>query len=94
MKPVYLLTPALLLAGCAGDRPAMPGPARECRADPAQRLIGAPFNKRTGSEIRSLTGARTLRPVGPGEAVTMDFRPDRATIELDAQRRVQAIRCG
>lgn len=85
---------AMLLAGCVDDRPGVPGPARECRAGPAQRFVGAPFNPRTGKAIRSATGARTLRPAGPDQAVTMDFRPDRATIELDGNRRVRAIRCG
>lgn len=91
---VAMMMPMVMLAGCMDDRPGMPGPVRECRAGPAQRLIGAPFNKRTGNDIRNLTGARTMRPLGPGQAATMDFRPDRVTIDLDGQRRIRAIRCG
>ncbi len=40
------------------------------------------------------SGARTLRWVPQGGMVTMDFSPQRLTIQLDAQSRVERANCG
>jgi hypothetical protein len=41
-----------------------------------------------------MTGATIVRIVRPGEAVTMDYREDRLTLELDAAGKVVSARCG
>jgi hypothetical protein len=40
------------------------------------------------------SGARTARVVEPGEVVTMEFSPDRLTIEVDGRNRIINLRCG
>lgn len=93
---------ALLLAGCMTDgdrdRPGRPGhgpgPGRECRADRGQSMIGRPADDRAIASIRRATHSRTVRVVHPGQPVTMDFRPDRLTVEVDNRNRIVSARCG
>ncbi len=93
----------LIAAGCA-PVPAAPDPnagvplyggtGRTCKAEPARGLVGRAASSDVGAEALRLTGAGTLRWIRPGDMVTMDFRPDRLNIELDAQGRVARLRCG
>ena len=97
-----LAASALLLsaAGCMttpaanDDTPPPVMGAGECDADAAQGLVGQVATAELGAEVIRLTGARALRWIQPGQAVTMDFRSDRVNIKLDAQNRVEAITCG
>ena len=85
----------LLTTGCvqvvpeAGSRPSGP-----CDATRAQSLVGQSASSELASEALSLTGAKALRWIQPGQAVTMDFREDRLNIELDGGNRVVRISCG
>ena len=65
-----------------------------CKAEPARSLVGRLATSDLGAEALRLTGARTIRWIRPGDAVTMDYREDRLNIDLDASGRVAAIRCG
>jgi hypothetical protein len=40
------------------------------------------------------SGAREVRWVPLGGVVTMDFRADRVTVQLDGANRVQSANCG
>lgn len=62
-----------------------------CEAAEAQRLIGkeAPSD----AEVKTLTGARVVRRVAPGDVATMDYRPDRVTLGLE-RGRIVTTRCG
>ena len=86
---------ALLLAGCA---PMSPPPtaseATACSGEAAASLIGQPATSALAAKALSVTGARTIRWTRPGQPVTMDYRPDRLNIELDAENRMQRFRCG
>jgi hypothetical protein len=93
---------ALLLAACA-PQPAStesrpdrtePNPSGECDATRAQSLIGNQGDAALGREALDRTGARTLRWIRPGQAVTMDYSPQRLNIELDARDRVKGFSCG
>ena len=85
----------LLTAGCvqvvpqSGARPSGP-----CDATGAQSLIGRSATSELASEALSRTGAKALRWIQPGQAVTMDFREDRLNIELDGGNRIVRISCG
>jgi len=109
MRPPPLLCSALLLAACMpmnGEASQVPSPP----ADPAPPPVGAPegtcdaarvqnhlghtLTPAMTEQIRTQAGARSVRVIGPDQAVTMDFRPDRLNIEHDGQMKVLAIRCG
>ena len=91
MKSV-LLSPMLVLAGaCATAQP--PGPGT-CDATNAQSLVGQSASSNIAAQAQRLTGATVVRWLLPGQIVTMEYRADRLSIVLDANNRVQAIRCG
>ena len=89
----------LPLAACSttdgGAEPApLPPPAAECNADSAQSFIGQTATAETGTALIRATGARTLRWVAPGMAVTMDYRPDRLTVSYDGAMKIERVSCG
>lgn len=65
-----------------------------CDAARVQSLIGQTASQGLGGEAMRTSGARTIRWIPPGSAVTMDFRTDRLNLHLDAQNRVTKIDCG
>ncbi len=69
-------------------------PGYACDASKAQSLAGQPATADLATRAIRLAGARTVRWIRPGDAVTMDFREDRLNIELDERGRVKALRCG
>ena len=84
----------LAVAGCTttmGAKPPQPG--AECDGAKAQAFVG-----RDGAAIsedaRVAAGAKAVRVIGPDQAVTMDFRPDRLNLETDQAGKVLKARCG
>lgn len=65
-----------------------------CDASRADALVGQAGTSELGARALAATGARGLRWIRPGMAVTMDYRSDRLNIHLDAQNRVERITCG
>jgi len=57
-------------------------------------LIGKRWGEAMRADVLKRTGARTLRVIAPGDAVTMDYRTDRLNLETDAEGRITRIRCG
>jgi hypothetical protein len=43
--------------------------------------------------MQTRSGARTLRWIAPNTAVTMDFRPDRLNVYVDAKGRIERFTC-
>ena len=92
-----VLLPVLLSACASGpkDAPVPDGPAlMECDAAPAQAFVGKLSNPDRNAEIQRLTGARSLRWLGPNMAMTMDYRTDRVNVFYDAEGFVTQISCG
>jgi outer membrane biogenesis lipoprotein LolB len=87
-----------LLAGCMtmDEEAAAPGDDARfaCSADRLGGLVGRQASTELGAEAMRASGARTIRWIQPGMAVTMDYRTDRLNIELDGANRVVALRCG
>ena len=88
----------LLLAACA---PATLPPVQErgaasgeCRQEGLDRFIGQTASAALGMELLTASGARTLRWVAPGMAVTMDFSPQRLTVSYDQAMRIERLACG
>lgn len=88
---------ALALPACAttgGETGGGSGPAGECKAEPAQSLVGERATPELGARLLRLTGAKQLRWAPPHTALTMDFRPDRLTVSYDDNYTVERISCG
>lgn len=106
MKIILSALATLALAGCAGSqsgRPVETGPREPidlrdnddpCGAALVQGYVGLRANDVTRAQVAERSGARTVRWIEPGMAVTLDFRADRLNGELDADGVVTALRCG
>jgi hypothetical protein len=90
---------SLLAAGCTtapvvpGPLPPGPAPAA-CNAAAASWAMGEEARAGVLERATLDSGARTARVVEPGEVVTMEFSPDRLTIEVDGRNRIINLRCG
>lgn len=80
--------------GPAGDLPPLEAPGGECRREPLQAFLGKTASKDVLDEALRASGAVRARVVKPGMAVTMDFRPDRITVAVDDNNRIERINCG
>lgn len=93
----------LMLAGCAPAAPPADGnqtPQEQvpeggsCDAAKAQSFVGEPESAEIAEQARQKSGARAVRWLRPGQIVTMEYRDDRLNLELDAEGKIIAIRCG
>ena len=90
------LLPALLtLAACASqpqDKAVASGGT--CNAEPAQSYVGKPASDANVQAAFKASGAKTMRSIKPGQAVTMDYREDRLNVSQDASGNIERISCG
>lgn len=90
---------ALSLTACSSappataEAPAKPG-SGTCNAEPVQWAIGQEGNQANMGRIWRESGAGLIRPIGPNQAVTMDYREDRVNVSLDAANRITKVTCG
>ena len=94
-KAIALL--AILVAGCttmAADETNTGEMTGSCRAEGLESFVGRPGTQENGAEILSKSGAKKLRWIPHGAAVTMDYSPDRVNVKLDPQSRIEGISCG
>lgn len=94
-----VLIGALALSACATAAPPLGPPVDGgsgyvCRSEGLDRFIGQPATQALGADMLRASGARILRWVGHGMAVTMDFSPQRLTVQLTADNRVERANCG
>ena len=97
---VRALIPALALAGCAArtppvfvaDNDAVAGGV--CSNAGLDQFKGRTASVETGRDLQRVSGARLIRWVRPGMAVTMDFSPQRLTVQLDSANRIVRASCG
>ena len=95
MRGLVLATAVLALAGCGGGkRPARPSDPASCDVTRLKVLVGRPASAVAAAEALQLSGARTIRWVAPGTAVTMDYRPDRLNVQLTGSKKVKRFTCG
>ncbi len=73
--------------------PPGPGPA-VCNAARASFVLGERARPAVLERATLAAGARIARVVSPGEAVTMEFRPDRLTIRVNGRNRIVDLACG
>ena len=93
---IALLALVTAAAGCAPQKqqPAPIPAVVECDANRVLYLKGKPRAAIDASEALRHAGARTLRWIEPGAAVTMDFRVDRLNLHVDKAGIVTDARCG
>ena len=75
----------------ADNPPAAPG---ACRNEALAQFTGQPASQDLGERMLRASGARILRWVPDGGVVTMEFSPERVTIQLDGSNRVERASCG
>lgn len=86
---------ALALAACdvtppPADAPAMPPADQDtCGAAPYATLIG-----QRDTALERVLILRQVRVIRPGQAITMDFRPERINFVIDEQSLIARIYCG
>lgn len=100
MRRIAVIVP-ILLAGCstmAANEPEPPvrgeTPGYTCRDDGLSSFVGQAATAEIGAEILRRSGARTLRWIPHGGAITMDLRADRVNVRLDPQNRIESVTCG
>ena len=86
---VFALLPLLALAACVEPAPPVSEPDPDlCNALAMQGLVGQP-----ASVLQTMMLKAGTRVINPGDAVTMDFRPDRMNVEIGANGRIEKIAC-
>lgn len=84
----------LAAAACAtAQAPGDGAPAGKCDNSNIQQFVGQQATADLGAKMKQVSGASTIRWVPNGTAVTMEFSPDRLTVFLDANNRVERISC-
>ena len=73
---------------------AQPDAAGNCNAEAVQSLVGQEATDAVLEQAKRDSGSNLVRALRPGEAATMDFRPDRLDIALDDNSIIQSLRCG
>ena len=68
--------------------------AAECGADKLDRWLNVLPTETVKAEIRDAVGHDRIRYIAPGDAVTMDLRPDRLNVETGVDGRIKLFRCG
>jgi hypothetical protein len=97
MSKVVTAAAMIVMTACAAAPAAEAVPVRgagHCDAARAKALVGKARSKKLGAEALRLTGASTLRWIGPDAMVTMDYREDRLNLHVDRRGRVTRINCG
>lgn len=64
-----------------------------CGADKVGSYVGQPFNNDLLIKIKAESTAQNVRVLHPGSAMTMDYRPDRLNIHVDANGRIEKMHC-
>ena len=84
------LAAAGLLAACEPVPPAVvpDEPSDQCGASGYQGLVGQPRDL-----LASMTFPIGTRLIGPDDAVTADFRPERLNIEYGRSGRIEKVSC-
>ena len=91
MLGAVLLTTMACATAPNDEAPAEPG---SCRSEGLGGLVGRQATSELGGEAMRRSGARRLRWIRPGDAVTMDYSPERLNIHLDGRNRVERFACG
>lgn len=65
-----------------------------CGAEKLGRWLNSLPSDSVKAEIAEAAGHERIRYITPGDAVTLDYRPDRLNIETGTDGRIKLFRCG
>ena len=85
------------LAACApgpSERISVDQVAAACDDRALASFVGQTPSKELGTRLMGFSRSRTLRWVPHGGVMTMDYNPQRLTIQLDQQNRIASLKCG
>ena len=68
--------------------------AAQCDASKAQFVVGQNYTDALAAQAQAAAGAKTVRRLVPGQAVTMEFNGERLNLETDASSVIVTVRCG
>lgn len=98
MKKLFLLIPFVFAAACdlaavapapQPSGPGLPPMAQDtCNANQYGNLIG-----QDATALERVLILSQVRVIRPGQAVTMDFRPERINFNVSAGNRITSIHC-
>lgn len=96
---ISALAACVLAAGCVGLGEPATGPTGAplggtCDAGPAQSAVGQSSTAKVVEAARVRSGARMARILRPGQMITKEFDAQRLNLEVDANGRIVAVRCG
>lgn len=77
--------------------PTAPAPSEEsamCNAAKAQFAVGQTYSDALAEQARAAAGAKVVRQLLPGQAITMEFNAQRLNLESGGDGRVVSVRCG
>ena len=89
-----------LLGACSSIQPDPGAPGRAgaaagtCNAAAVAWATGQPANETVMARVWRESGAGLIRPIGPNQAVTRDFRPDRVNVHIDHANTITSVSCG
>lgn len=84
----YAVPLLVLLAACTSNEIPTRDPVPSCGAVGYSAFIGGPVAALEAQEL-----PRSARILRPDQAITLDFSPDRLTIDVDQSGRVSSITC-
>ena len=86
----------LLAAACAPVRPetGTPTPSTACGAEKVGKFVGEKRTDAISAQVARISGAKNIRWIKPGMAVTMDYREDRLNVRIDDKGVILSVNCG
>jgi hypothetical protein len=98
MRKLLLMLPIGALVACAAAAPPPPaigtGSGYVCRQQTFEEFIGQVATSEVAAALLRASGARTIRWALPGMAMTMEFSPERLTVQLASNNRIVSANCG
>ena len=69
-------------------------PSSECGAEKAAKFVGRNATPDVRAQVARAVGHDSIRWIGPGDAVTMDYGEGRLNADLDERGKITSFRCG
>lgn len=89
MRKLCLAAP-LLAAACA----TAPAPSGACHDEKLGSFVGREATQKALAELQRASGAKAMRVVQPGMMITMEYSPERVTVQLAPGNKIERANCG